>query len=108
METRQLFSVLVVFALLALALWVLRRRGALQSRVSLPSSGFSLFKRTAFRNRDSREKSLAVIERLALTPQHSLHLVKIDGRVVVVATHPQGCAIVCEQGSEDDAKGHCA
>ena len=34
------------------------------------------------------------IARLALTPQHMLHLVRVQGRVVVVATHPQGCSIL--------------
>ena len=44
-----------------------------------------------------RGRSLESVERLALTPQHSLHLVRIGGREVVVATHPQGCALLTER-----------
>jgi hypothetical protein len=37
---------------------------------------------------------MVVVERLALTPQHTLHIVRINGREVLVATHPQGCSVV--------------
>jgi hypothetical protein len=37
---------------------------------------------------------MVAMERLALTPQHTLHLVRINGREVLVATHPQGCSVV--------------
>jgi len=37
---------------------------------------------------------MVALERLALTPQHTLHLVRIQGREVLVATHPQGCSVV--------------
>jgi len=39
---------------------------------------------------------LETVERLALTPQHSLHLVRVGGREVVVATHPQGSTLLIE------------
>ena len=74
---RQVLAVIAVFGLLSAALWTLRRAGSMRLRL-----------------RDSRTRSLASIERLALTPQHSLHLVKIHGREVVVATHPHGCALL--------------
>ncbi len=78
---RQISAVLAVFALLGLALWALRRGGSVR---------FGALRTQA------RGRSLESIERLALTPQHSLHLVKIHGREVVVATHPQGCALLTE------------
>ena len=34
------------------------------------------------------------LERLSLTPQHSLHLVSVDGRVVLIAVSPGGCSVV--------------
>jgi hypothetical protein len=37
---------------------------------------------------------MVAVERLALTPQHTLHVVRINGRELVVATHPQGCSVV--------------
>ena len=81
---RQMTGMMFVFALLGAALWAVRRGGALS---------FGRVLRTP-----SRARSLESIERLALTPQHSLHLVRIGGREVVVATYPQGCALLTERG----------
>jgi flagellar biogenesis protein FliO len=79
---RQVFSVLLVFSLLGAALWALRRGG----KVSF--QGF------ARKRIPGNTKSMVAVERLALTPQHTLHLVRINGREVLVATHPQGCSVV--------------
>jgi flagellar biogenesis protein FliO len=76
---RQVSAVLAVFALLGTALWFLRRRGA-----------------ASFQGWRTQGKSLESIERLPLTPQHTLHLVKIQGRELVVATHPQGCVLLLD------------
>ena len=81
---RQVFSVLLVFSLLGAALWALRRGG----RVSF--SGFAR-KRTL-----GNTRSMVAVERLSLTPQHTLHMVRLNGRELVVATHPQGCSLVTE------------
>jgi flagellar biogenesis protein FliO len=94
MELRQVLSVLLVFALLGGALFVLRRGGLVALRGSLMRSSIG----------KPREKSLKSIERLALTPQHSLHLIRIQGRDFVVATHPQGCGLLTEV-SEAAGKG---
>ena len=80
---RQVASVLLVFGLLGTALWLLRRGGA--------ASIGSLLRRTQLRT-----KSLEPVERLALTPQHSIHLVRIHGRELLVATHPHGCTVLVE------------
>ncbi len=96
MEPRQMLSVLVVFALLGGALFTLRRGslGWLKLRTfrwrSLRWSSLRLARVPA------RAKALATMERLALTPHHSLHLVRIQGREVVVATHPHGCTLLSE------------
>jgi hypothetical protein len=79
---RQVFSVLLVFSLLGTVLWFLRRGG----RVS-----FQGLARTRVQGNTS---SMIAVERLALTPQHTLHLVRIHGREVLVATHPQGCSVI--------------
>ena len=76
---RQMSSIMAVFALLGAAVWLLRR------------GDFA-----SLRSIRRQEKSLESVERLPLTPQHSLHLVKIRGRELVVATHPQGCALLLE------------
>lgn len=36
---------------------------------------------------------LQSIERLALTPHHSLHLVRVDDRTLVVAVSPSSCTV---------------
>jgi flagellar biogenesis protein FliO len=88
---RQVSAVILVFALLGAALWALRRGGRLRfgERLRMPGG--------------RRVRALESLERLALTPQHSLHLVKIAGREVVVATSPQGCVLLTEraQGAEN-------
>ncbi len=80
---RQVSAVMLVFALLGAALWALRRGGRLRLPGAMRPAG--------------RGRALETVERLALTPQHSLHLVKIGGREVVVATYPQGCALLTER-----------
>ncbi len=80
---RQISAVMLVFALLGAALWALRR-----GRLRLP---------LGMRPAAGRGRSLEAVERLALTPQHSLHLVRIGGREVVVATSPQGCTLLTER-----------
>jgi len=77
---RQVLSVLAVFALLGGLLFALRRSG-----------------RTSFQGWPRAQKGLKQmesLERLALTPQHSLHLVRVQGRDLLIATHPQGCALI--------------
>jgi flagellar biogenesis protein FliO len=72
---RQVLAVLLVFGLLGAAVWKLRGG---------PLSG----SRTATR--------LASAGRLTLTPQHAIHLVRIDGREWVIVTHPQGCSVLSD------------
>ncbi|HLH38165.1 MAG TPA: flagellar biosynthetic protein FliO [Bryobacteraceae bacterium] len=81
METaREVLSVLAVFALLGAALWTLRSGGWVKLR-AMRASGC---------------RRLESIERLPLTPNHALHLVRIGDQEMVVATHPQGCALLIE------------
>lgn len=86
---RQVFSILLVFSLLGWVLWKLRRPG-------IPTG--ALWRKPA---RGAR--ALETLERLTLTPQHSLHLVRVQGREIVVATHPHGCTLMSETRS-----GACA
>jgi hypothetical protein len=83
---RQVFSVLLVFSLLGAVLWVLRRGG----RISFQGLAW----KRALGYQTGHARSMIAVERLVLTPQHTLHLVCIHGREVLVATHPQGCSVV--------------
>lgn len=72
----QVAGLLAVFGLLAIAVWAF---GNKTGRLWL------------FPGRRSAERgAMSVAGRLVLTPQHSLHLIRIGERTVLVATHPQG------------------
>lgn len=77
---QQVLAVFGVLAALGGTLYWLRHKGMAQ--ISL--KGIS---------RNSR-KRMQSIERLALTPQHSLHLVSVGSRVLLVAVSPGGCSIL--------------
>jgi flagellar biogenesis protein FliO len=75
---RQVLAVVLVFAALAGALWALRRNG---------SAGWRGFRR-------KQAGRLEPIERVALSPQHALHLVRFGDRALLVATHAGGCSLL--------------
>jgi len=81
---QQFLSVVAVFALLGGALWLMRRGG--------------IAKIAQIRGMRHEKKSLESIERLPLSPHHALHRIRIGSREMVVATHPQGCALLLEIG----------
>lgn len=76
----QLSAVIVVLGLLCGSLWLLKKKG---------------WARTSFR-RPTRpgQPRLEVLDRLALTPQHSLHLVRVADRTLLVGLSPQGCNLL--------------
>jgi flagellar biogenesis protein FliO len=90
-EIRQVLSVFAVLALLGGALWWLRSKGVAQFAVKTRGAG--------------KGKSLRVVERLALTPQHSLHLVRVGGRNILVASSPGGCSILDNLPEMDSPAG---
>ncbi|HJT88771.1 MAG TPA: flagellar biosynthetic protein FliO [Bryobacteraceae bacterium] len=79
-SVQQALGVLFVLALLGATLWWLRRKGMAQFAFKAPAMG--------------RRKSIQVIERLALTPQHSLHLVRVADKTMLIAASPSGCSIL--------------
>jgi len=90
----------VTVALLMLLAWVgaivwLRRRGYAQFSFGGFSRGPGV----------KPAKRMQVMERVALTPQHSLHLVRVDDRVVLVASAPGGCSVLSPM--DDDGESQC-
>jgi flagellar biogenesis protein FliO len=67
-------AIFLVLVLLGGALVALHKRGA----VSFPGAA----------------KNLEVIERVALGPQHALHLVRTGNRTLLIATGPQSCQVI--------------
>jgi flagellar biogenesis protein FliO len=76
---QQALAILLVLALLAAALWFLRSRGLAHYRGSV---------------RRKATRHLEAIARLPLTPQHSVHLVRVADHAVLLALSPTGCTLV--------------
>jgi flagellar biogenesis protein FliO len=71
-------AVVAVLALLLVTLWWLRRRGF---------AGVTVGRKTAVRRLES-------LERLALGPQHALHLVRLGGSALLISSSAAGCALI--------------
>jgi len=74
---RQVAAVTGVLTLLAVTLWWLRSRGP----------GLALARKAA-------RRKLECVERLPLSPQHTLHLIRLGDQAMVVASSPGGCALI--------------
>jgi hypothetical protein len=48
---------------------------------------------------------LAALERVTLGPNHTLHLVRFGGRVLLVAAHAGGCSLLETSASEEYRAG---
>ena len=77
---QQATAVFIVLALAGIAVYWLRGKGG--ARFSLPGLA------------GPTERRLQSIERLPLTAHHSLHLVRVAGRVVLIAVSPGGCSVL--------------
>jgi len=73
----QMTAVAGVLTLLGAVLWWLRRRGFAQVGI-----------------RPSRGRRMERLEQLALSPQHTLHLVRLGDTALVVAASPAGCSLI--------------
>jgi len=76
---RQSLAITFVFLLLWAALWFLKKKRAISFSAGRPKKGLL----------ESRAK-------LALSPQHALHLVRIGDRDLILAVHPSGITLLCD------------
>lgn len=76
----QISMALAVLALLGGMLWALRRKGLASFRFKAGRSG--------------HDRSLQLVERLALTPNHSLHLVRVADRTLLIGVAPGACTLL--------------
>ena len=74
----QVGAVGLVMALLLVTMWWLKRRGW---------AGVLPVRR-------SGRRRMECLERLALGPQHTLHLIRLGDRTVLVAASPGGCTLM--------------
>jgi flagellar biosynthetic protein FliO len=72
----------VVLLILGGALWMLKRKG------------MARFAAVNFRVKGQRR--LEIVERLPLTPQHTLCLVRVGDRTVLIGTAPSNCSVLHE------------
>jgi flagellar biogenesis protein FliO len=75
---QQVLAVLAVFGLLGGSLWWLRSRG-------IASISGVTRKRTGL---------MQNVERLPLTATHTLHLIRVADRAILIASSPGGCQVV--------------
>jgi flagellar biogenesis protein FliO len=78
--TEQIGMVLLVFGLLGGLLWFFKGRGLAAFRIGAGRGG--------------NGRRLELLERVALTPQHALHLVRVSDRTVLIATAPSSCTLL--------------
>ncbi len=91
----QVLAALLVLALLGATLWLLRRKGVASLNVALPK-------------RLTGAKQMQIVERMALTAHHSLHLVRVRDRTILIGVSPSGCnRIGCfgEASGEENRRG---
>jgi len=82
---RQSLAITFVFVLLWVALWLLRKRAGNVSNS---------------RTHQQDRRILAPRGKLALSAQHSVHLVQLGDRQLVLGVHPGGMTVICELGTE--------
>lgn len=83
---RQILAVLLVLGLLGGTLYWLRSKTGARFAVK----GFGR----------PGGRQMRSIEQLRLTPQHSLHMVRVGDRILLVALSPGGCSVLNTGGME--------
>ncbi len=80
---QQIAAIVFVFALLGGALWWLRSRNIV-----------------AFGPLRQGTPGLQVIDRVRLTPQHSVHILRSGSLEMTIAVHPSGCTLLDTRSAE--------
>ncbi len=84
---QQIGAIAFVFSLLGVALWWLRGRNMAVLGPARPSVS-----------------RLQVIDRVRLTPQHSVHILRAGDRELTIAVHPSGCTLLAETRTAPEEK----
>lgn len=86
---QQLWVVIVILGILCGAVWLMKRKGWIQTALR--------------RSPENGQPRLEVIDRLQLTPQHSLHLVRWAHGTLLIGVSPNGCNLL-EGGQDGNAR----
>ena len=84
---QQIAAIAFVFSLLGGALWWIRSRNV-----------------TAFGPARPSLSRLQVIDRVRLTPHHSVHILKVGDRELTIAVHPSGCTLLADTRTAGEEK----
>jgi len=87
---RQFWGVLAVLGILVTALYLLKQRG--------------IARFTGIRRLGGPERIMKVVERIPLTPQHTMHLVQIGQRRVLISSSPGSCQLITEISEQDASR----
>lgn len=90
---QQLAAVALVLGSLCALVWVMKRKGWARVGGAVGGAGVGWLRGRSFTARNSQAQ-LEVIERLVLTPQHSVHLIRLADRVLLVGLSPNGCNLL--------------
>jgi hypothetical protein len=82
----QFWGILAVFALLAFMLWLLKKKGAVRMAAFLP--------RWSVGRQRGEERLLERIDGLQLSPTHSLSLIRMADRAILIGISPGGFCLV--------------
>jgi len=77
---RQFFGIVIVLGALITMLWYARKRGF--ARLNIGSAGSN--------------RLLKVVERVPLTPQHTLFVVTVLDRTMLLSSSPGSCQLISE------------
>lgn len=77
--SQQLIAIIVVLGVLFGLLWVMKRKGWAHVRS---------------RGRRGPTARLEVLDHLVLTPHHSIHLIQLADRTLLVGLSPNGCNLL--------------
>ncbi len=83
----QITMIFIVFVLLGGMLWYLRHKGMASFRFTSKNAGSG--------------RQLELIERLPLTPSHSVHLIRVANRTLLIGVAPNGCTLLERSESSD-------
>ena len=91
----QTLAVFIVLALLISSLWLLRRKGSWAGmKLGFAGSGTA--------------RRMELLERMPLTPHHSLHLVRVEDRLILIGVSPSSCASLDSFSSSSGASAASA
>jgi len=88
---RQFVGVLLVLGILVTVLYLLKQRGIVRFK--------------SVRGLGASDRLVKVVERIPLTSQHTVHLVQIGERRVLIASSPGSCQLITEVSEQDAARG---